>query len=39
MILVDEISRQRIEEVIAHFMNEKRLEYIFRLCEEDSIGD
>ncbi len=39
MILVDEISRQRIEEVVAHLINEKRFEYIFRLCEEDRIGD
>jgi len=34
MILVDEISRDRIEEVIAEMINENDLESFFARCEE-----
>jgi hypothetical protein len=34
MILVDEISRERIEELVKHFIKEGDLEAIFSKCSE-----
>ena len=34
MILVDEISRERIEEVVKHLIEAEEFESVFRICDE-----
>jgi hypothetical protein len=34
MILVDEISRERIEEVVKHLIEAQEFECIFKICDE-----
>jgi hypothetical protein len=34
MILIDEVSRERIQEVIEHLINEGTFEYIFKRCRD-----
>jgi hypothetical protein len=38
MILIDEVSRERIEEVIVDLMKETEFERVFSSCEKDDIG-
>ncbi|AYK08760.1 hypothetical protein [Brevibacillus laterosporus] len=35
MVLVDNVSRKRIEEIINHLINEDDFKYIFVHCEDD----
>jgi hypothetical protein len=35
MILVDEVSRKRIEEVVTHLIIEDEFDQIFKLCEPE----
>lgn len=37
MILIDEVSRKQIEEVIDHLINEGEFEFIFKKCSDDII--
>ena len=34
MLLVDEVSRERIEEIIKHLINEDEFQYIFNKCSD-----
>ena len=38
MILVDEVSRERIEEVVADLLNENEFKRYFALCDSDANG-
>jgi hypothetical protein len=38
MILADEVSRERIEEVVAEMLNQKEFETFFARCEDEADG-